>query len=106
MHPKTYDFRAFCRGELLRTNGTDVVGFLIRCFEAPVWDGANRPMRAIVLPGYPYYWYAYTESYVEAEAYSASENEHYTYAEVVTAKGPKSKAALESSTGVAAEVRT
>lgn len=62
MQPKTYDFQAFCQGHLIRTNQFDLLAAFIRCFEAPVWDAPNRPMRAIVLPGYPCFWYAYTET--------------------------------------------
>ncbi|MCL6452922.1 MAG: hypothetical protein K6T78_04730 [Alicyclobacillus sp.] len=59
---KAYDFQAFCRGELVQVWPRPWLNRISRWFEAPVWDAGGQPMRAIVLPGFTYLWYAYEET--------------------------------------------
>ncbi|KPV45152.1 hypothetical protein [Alicyclobacillus ferrooxydans] len=54
MRVKTYDFRAFCRGELIRTNHSGLWEWILTQFESPCIEIETEEGRFILIPMYIY----------------------------------------------------
>ena len=54
MRVKTYDFRAFCRGELVRTNHRGFWEWILTQFESPCIEIETEEGRFILVPMYMY----------------------------------------------------